>query len=393
MFSGKFEYNTSENKISRLLTEKRKSGVRIYDLTESNPTRAGFDYEAEKILESVYQKGSLEYNPDPKGIPAARKAVKEYYKSAGLKVSEENIFLTSSTSEAYSFVFKLLTDPFDEILIPSPGYPLFSFIAEMESVTVKHYTLKYQAENRFRIDIDSIGRQLSPRVKAIVLVNPNNPTGNYLDKEDLTGIISLCKANNIALICDEVFLDFNIDTGCRSKISVVTVYDVLTFTLSGISKICALPQMKLSWIAVNGPDKIREAAKSKLEIISDTYLSAGTPVQIGLSALLKGRHHIQKQIKERIISNYTILKSEFGQDRYISVLNTEGGWYSVLKINIPVNEEKLAYDLLSKHNVYIHPGYFFDFEDEGYAVVSLLTKQHELKKGIKGIKNCLKELL
>ncbi|MBI5403665.1 MAG: pyridoxal phosphate-dependent aminotransferase [Ignavibacteriae bacterium] len=393
MFSKKFEYNTSENKISRLLTEKRNSGVKLYDLTESNPTKAGFEYEAVKILESVSGYGSLEYNPDPKGIPAARKAVKEYYESAGLKVSEENIFLTSSTSEAYSFVFKLLTDSFDEILIPSPGYPLFSFIAEMESVTVKSYTLKYTDENGFGIDFDSIKRQLTPKTKAIIVVNPNNPTGNFLHKEDLTGLISLCKANNIALICDEVFLDFNINTVGNNILSVVQADGALTFTLSGISKICALPQMKLSWIVINGPENIRDAAKSRLEIISDTYLSVGTPVQIGLSTLLEGRHHIQRQITERIISNYEFLKSEFEKDKNISVLKTEGGWYSVLKINIKINEEKLAYDLLDKHNVYIHPGYFFDFEDEGYAVVSLLTKKDELKKGIHEIKNCLLKLL
>lgn len=392
MFSKKSGYNTADNKISSLLSEKRKSGVKIFDLTESNPTCAGFDYDKVKILNAISSEDSVIYNPDPKGMLSARTAVKNYYESVGIYTVEENIFLTSSTSEAYSFVFKLLADPCDEILIPSPGYPLFSFIAEMESVSVKSYTLFYSSENGFRIDFDSINRQLSSKTKAIVLVNPNNPTGNYLYKDDLSELIILCKTNDFALICDEVFLDYKIYGGNKNILSLASVNDVLTFTLSGISKICALPQMKLSWIVINGPEKISREAKSRLEIISDTYLSVGTPVQLGLPSLLNGRHFIQKQISERIISNFNFLKTEFEQEKNISVLKTEGGWYSVLKINITVNEEKLAYDFLDKHNVYIHPGYFFDFEDEGYIVVSLLTKPEELKKGIKEIKNCLMEL-
>jgi alanine-synthesizing transaminase len=389
MFSNKLDYNTEENKLSKLLSDKKKSGVKLLDLTESNPTKAGFDYQKEKILESIAHPDSLLYNPNPKGLLSARTAIKNYYNDFGIDVNVENIFLTSATSEAYSFVFKLLTDPFDEILIPSPGYPLFSFISELESVSVKYYKLKYSASVGFEIDFDSLNSQISDKTKAIVIVNPNNPTGNYLKKNDLTELINICKNKNISLICDEVFLDFNIEKESDEVVSISGVNEVQTFTLSGISKVCGLPQLKLSWIIVNGKKEICEEAKSKLEVIADTYLSVGTPVQLALKELLGNRQYIQSQISERINSNYNFLKSQFLNDNKISLLKTEGGWYSVLKMFGIINEEKSAFDLLDKQDVYIHPGYYFDFEEEGYIIVSLLTQQDVFKEGIIRIVNHL----
>ena len=391
MFSKRFDYNTEENKLSKLLSDKKKSGIKLLDLTESNPTKAGFNYQNEKILESISHPDSLLYNPNPKGLLSARTSIKSYYKNFGVNINEENIFLASATSEAYSFVFKLLTDPFDEILIPSPGYPLFSFISELESVSIKYYNLKYFGLDGFKIDFNSLNSQLSDKTKAIVVVNPNNPTGNYLKKNDLNELIKICKNKNISLICDEVFLDFNIDKEKDEIISTSGVNEIQTYTLSGISKVCGLPQLKLSWIIINGQKEICEVAKTKLEIIADTYLSVGTPIQLALQALLENRFYIQKQISDRIKSNYNFLKTIFPNDDRISILKTEGGWYSILRISENVDEEKLAFDLLDKQNVYIHPGYYFDFEEEGCIIVSLLTQQNTIKEGITRIKNHLSE--
>jgi len=392
MFSKKFDYNTSGNKLSLLLEEKRKSGERIFDLTESNPTNAGFVYDNDKILNAISTAESLKYNPGPRGILSARIAVAKYYKSKGIKIDEDCIFLTSSTSEAYSFIFKLIADPFDEVLIPTPGYPLFPFIAELESINIKFYHLKYSKQDGFRIDFDSLKSNITEKTKAIITVNPNNPAGNFLCKNDFQGLINVCVENNAALICDEVFFDYNISKESEKRVSSAGIGEILSFTLSGISKICALPQMKLSWIVLNGPGKIPEEAKSRLEIITDTYLSVGTPVQLALPTLLETRHGIQKQISERINSNYSFLKKEFAGEEKISVLNTEGGWYAVIKINTQFDEEKFAFDLLDKKNVYVHPGYFFDFVKEGYIVVSLLVKPIDFEEGILKIKSFTADL-
>ena len=385
MFSKRFDYNIEENNLSKLLNEKKSAGVKILDLIESNPTNAGFDYNETGILNSIAKPESMKYVPNPKGLESAREAVSQYYREKSITINTDNIFLTSSTSEAYSFIFRLLTDPFDEVLIPRPSYPLFSFIAEMETVNIKYYNLIYSDNKTWEIDFESINSQLTEKTKAIILVNPNNPTGNFVKLKEINLLLKICKANNIALICDEVFMDYILETERNSTFSLAGINYVLTFTLSGLSKICGLPQMKLSWIVVSGPDKECEEAKAKMEIITDTYLSVGTPIQLAASDLLIGKEFIQKQIKKRVLRNYDYLKTESERKDYFELLRTEGGWYSVLKIPNNINEDTLAFELLDKKNVYIHPGYFFDFNEEGYIVVSLLTPEEKFNKGIKRI--------
>jgi alanine-synthesizing transaminase len=385
MFSKRFDYNIEENNLSKLLNEKKSAGVKILDLTESNPTNAGFDYNETGILSSIAKPESMRYVPNSKGLESAREAVSQYYREKSIAVDADNIFLTSSTSEAYSFIFKLLTDSNEEVLIPSPSYPLFSFIAEMESVNIKYYNLIYSDNKLWEIDFESINSQLTKNTKAIILVNPNNPTGNFVKLKEINLLLKICKENNIALICDEVFMDYILEAERNNTFSLAGINYALTFTLSGLSKICGLPQMKLSWIVISGPDKECEEAKAKMEIITDTYLSVGTPIQHAVSNLLIGKEFIQTQIKERISRNYEYIKSISAGGNYFKLFGTEGGWYSVLKIQKKINEETLAFELLDKKDVYIHPGYFFDLKEEGYIVVSLLTPEEKFKEGIKRI--------
>jgi hypothetical protein len=262
----------------------------------------------------------------------------------------------------------------------------------MESVNLKFYDLIYTENELWEIDFASVKSQITKYTKAIILVNPNNPTGNFIKLKEINLLLKICKENNIALICDEVFMDYVLEIERNNTFSLTGINYVLTFTLSGISKICGLPQMKLSWIVVSGPVKECEEAKSKLEIITDTYLSVGTPVQLALSNLLIGKEYIQTQINERILNNYNYIKTECKVKSYLELLKAEGGWYTILKIKKIINEDTLAFDLLDKKDVYIHPGYYFDFKDEGYIIISLLTSVDNFKKGLKRILDYL-ELL
>ncbi len=385
MFSKRFDFNIDANRLSLLLKKKKSSGSRILDLTMSNPTDAGLNYNSIGILNSIAKPESLNYLPEPKGLASARESVSRYYYEKNISVKVGDIFLTSSTSEAYSFIFKLLTDPFDEILIPRPSYPLFSFIACIESVNLKYYDIVYTKNKIWEIDFKSISNRLTKNTKAIILVNPNNPTGNFVRLKEINILSKICRKNNIAFICDEVFIDYGLDAEQKEIFSLAGINSNLTFTLSGISKICGLPQMKLSWIVVSGPGEICKEAKEKLEIITDTYLSVGTPVQLAIGDLFSEKARIQRQIKDRITKNYDTLKSVTVNSILMDLFKNEGGWYSVVKVNKNIDEEIMAYDLLNLKDVYIHPGYFFDFTCEGYIVLSLLTPAEIFEDGIKRI--------
>jgi alanine-synthesizing transaminase len=390
MYSERFNYNIEENELSELLKKKKFTGIDVLDLTVSNPTDVKIDYDETLILKSISHPGSLKYIPNPKGLLTAREAISRYYKEKNVEVNADNIFLTSGTSEAYSFVFKLLTNPFDEVLIPRPGYPLFSYIAEMESIRIKYYDLNYSENGCWTLNIDSLKSSLTKKSKAIVCINPNNPTGNFIKENELKELLSICGENNLSLICDEVFLDYDIDVDKKNIFSFTGNNDVLTFTLSGISKICGLPQMKLSWIVVSGNLVDVEESKSKLEIITDTYLSVGTPIQLGLKEILENSKSIQNNIKYRLINNYNFLKSEISGLSKFELLKAEGGWYSVLKIRGDIDEESFVYSLLKDKDVYVHPGFYFDFMEEGYIVISLLVTEKIFIKGIRRILNYLK---
>jgi len=380
MFSSRLNWGIPANPLSRLLAQKRASGASILDLTESNPTSAGFSYPVDHILNALADPRSLCYEPAPAGILAARSAVSGYY---GGIVDAERILLTASTSEAYALLFKLLADPGDEILVPRPSYPLFDFLAALESVRVVEYPLVYHAG--WETDFDALGRKITPRTRAIVVVNPNNPTGSYLKKSELSELTSLCRRHDLAILSDEVFSDYALAEDARRVSSLVNLDEVLTFSLSGLSKLVGLPQLKLGWIAASGPAQARQEAHERLELIADTYLSVGTPVQWAAAPLLALRESMQGQILQRVRGNLAYLKSQIVPDSPWRVLEPEGGWYAVIQAPRIHTEEDWVLTLLGEDHVLIQPGFFFDFESEAFLVASLLTPPEIFQEGIRRI--------
>jgi len=380
MFSSRLDWSAPENPVAKSLREKRSRGVELLDLTESNPTAAGFSYPADLLLAALSDPRALRYEPNPAGLADARAAVAEYYRTISPDVSPDRILLTASTSEAYSLLFKLLADPGDEVLVPRPSYPLFEFLAALESVRPVPYPLVYDAQ--WWIDFDALERQVTGRTRAIVLVNPNNPTGSFLKEQELNRLAALCRHHGMAILSDEVFSDYVFSPDPQRVGSLAGVDGVLSFVLSGFSKVLALPQVKLGWILVGGPEKLRSEAFSRLELIADTYLSVSTPVQWAARRLLACRTSIQAQILDRVRANRAFLAGRIGSDSPWRLLHTEGGWYGVLEAPRIHSEEEWTLELLSQDNVVVQPGFFFDFEREAFLVVSLLTSGEIFREGI-----------
>ncbi len=360
MFSTRLDWSLETNRLSAVLKTKKN----VLDLTESNPTRAGFEYPSEQILSALSDARAMKYEPQPRGLFSAREAVAKYY--GGIPASR--ILLTASTSEAYSYLFKLLCDPGDEILSPRPSYPLFEFLAGLESVRVVQYPLRY--DGVWHIDFDALERAITPRTRAIVVVNPNNPTGSFLKRDEWSRLQQL----GIPILSDEVFSDYAFAPD-RSRVPSLTESSVLAFSMSGLSKIAALPQMKLGWIVASGPGQ--EAALDRLELIADTYLSVATPVQIALPRLLEASVVVRAQIIARTSANLARLKS------VAQPLHMEGGWYAVLQVPRTRTEEEWALTLLDRHNVLVQPGFYFDFESEAFLVLSLLTSPDIFAEGLR----------
>ena len=376
-FSSRLAWDLAPNRLSRLLEEKRSAGAALLDLTESNPTAAGFVYPAERILSSLTDPRSLRYEPAAAGLAGARAAVADYYSG---RIDADRILLTASTSEAYAFVFKLLADPGDEVLVPAPSYPLFDYLAALDSVRIVQYPLVY--DSSWRIDFESLSRSVTPRSRAIVLVNPNNPTGSFLKQSELAPLITLAREHNLALLSDEVFADYLFNADVPVVPTLTGVEDVLTFCLSGLSKVAALPQLKLGWIVAGGPARHRRPAFERLELIADTYLSVSAPVQWAAPELLGLRGEMQRQIMARVRANRQFLASRIGPASPWRLLSAEGGWYAILEAPRLYGEEEWVLRLLAEHNVLLQPGFFFDFEREAFLVISLLTREDIFRAGV-----------
>ncbi len=378
MFASRTGWALAPNRFSAALERHRASGREALDLTESNPTRCGFAYD-QSLLSVLADQRGLVYDPHPKGLRAAREAVCGYYRQRGAEIDPEQVILTASTSEGYSFVFRLLCDPGDEVLVPAPSYPLFEFLASIQDVKLVSYPLLY--DHGWQIDLHGLAEALSPRTRAILVVHPNNPTGSFVKPAEMDLLDALCRERQVALVADEVFLDYAHDGAARP--SFASPRQALTFTLSGISKICALPQMKLAWIVAGGaPEPAREAL-ARLEVIADTYLSVGTPVQLALPDFLVQRDEIQRQVKERVAANLAELDRQLAAQKSVRRLEVEGGWYAVLRVPATRSDEELAIALLDEQSVIVHPGHFYDFPAEGYLVVSLITPVDVFADGVK----------
>jgi aspartate/methionine/tyrosine aminotransferase len=385
-FSARTAWDTSETELARAIIERRERGLPLLDLTASNPTHCGFVYDEVAILSPLARREALVYDPDPRGITQARKAVAKYYVDHGAIVDPEQLCLTTSTSEAYSFLFRLLCDPGDEVLIAQPSYPLFDFLAQIENVRLVPYPLFY--DHGWRMDAEAlrsqIMAQITSKTRAIGLVHPNNPTGHFTKDVERAELEELCSEHGLALIVDEVFLDYGVG-GHAGRSFACGPHPVLTFVLSGLSKIAALPQMKAAWIAAFGPKPELGQALGRLEIIADTFLSMNAPVQCALSEWLAGRERLQAQISARVEENLRRLDSLLSSQTMVSRLEVEAGWYAVLRVPALESGEDLALRLIRDHGVSIHPGYFFGFGGDSWLVVSLLAQVSEFTGGIDAI--------
>ena len=380
-FSERTNWELGENPLAQALTELRSSGAEIFDLTESNPTRCGFSYPPEMFLSPLASTDNLFYAPHPKGMLRARQAISDYYAARRASVDPERLVLTSATSEAYSFLFRMLFEPGDRVLVPAPSYPLFSYLAGLNDVEVDHYPITLR-DGAWAIDTVSLESSVKTITRAVILVSPNNPTGSCVKTAELAALNAIASRHGLSLICDEVFSDYIFGTNPDICPTLAENSGVPTFVLSGLSKALALPQMKLSWIAANGPEPILRQSLDRLEVIADTYLSVNTPVQNACAAWLPGSAAIRDQVLARVKENFAFLKEAVGSDGKGNVLPVEGGWYAVLRVDLDDPEDEWAVRLLRERRVYVHPGFYFDFEDEGNIVLSLLPPPERFREGV-----------
>ena len=378
MFADRTDWNLTPNRLSEALSHHRAAGKPLIDLTASNPTACGFLYGQEAILHALSNPEVLSYEPSARGLESARRAVVSYYAARNTQISPEDILLTISTSEAYSFIFRTLCDSGDELLIPEPSYPLFGFLADIQDVRLVRYPLLY--DHGWQIDFHTLEQAITPRSRGVIVVHPNNPTGHFTKPAEFVQLNKFCASRQMALIADEVFLDFTL--GENPPLSFAANCSALTFTVSGISKISGLPQMKAAWLITSGPEPLKQQAFARLELIADTYLSMNAPVQLALPAFLEQRHTFQRQVLTRIRKNIAELDRLLAQQSHCTRLHLEGGWYAVLRVPATRSDEDFAIDLLTTKDVYVHPGHFYDSPSDGLLIVSLITREHEFAEGI-----------
>ena len=383
-FAQRTSWDLRSNRYTLALEAHRRADRKVLDLTASNPTIIGLRYREEKLIEALANRRALIYEPQAKGLLSAREAIAIYYAERGSHVSPDDLVLTTSTSEAYSFVFRLLCDPSDAVLMPVPSYPLFDFLAGLQDVKLTPYELVY--DHGWQMDVHSIQTAISRanaggnECRAVLVVHPNNPTGSYVKASETEGLNQLCASNNMAIIADEVFLDYGLKPEPAQTFT--SNGEALTFSLSGLSKISALPQMKVAWIAVRGPEGLKAEALRRLEIIADTYLSMNTPMQLAVPMMLEERRGIHRQLMYRIRENLAELDSQLTAQKLCHRLELEGGWYAVLRVPVTGSDEDLAISLLQQTGVLMQPGHFYDFPAEGYLVLSLITEPQIFREGI-----------
>jgi aspartate/methionine/tyrosine aminotransferase len=377
MFSERTNWNLEPNRLSRALAAL-PGGRPLVDLTASNPTVAGFRYDERGFHRAIRSSAFRRYEPDPKGLLPARRAVAAYYAPRKIRISPDDMILTTSTSEAYSYVFRTLCNPGDEILVPAPSYPLFSFLADIQDVKLARYPLVY--DHGWQLDFHALEQAITPRTRGVIVVNPNNPTGHFCKPAEIKKLNDVCSARRLALIADEVFLDFALRS--KNPPSLAGNSGALTFTMSGLSKISGLPQVKAAWLITSGPEQWKAPALARLEMIADTFLSMNTIVQGAMPEFLKQRRGFQRQLMARVRNNLAQLDRRLSAQQSCTRLEMQGGWYAVLRVPATRPDEDLAIEVLQAKGVYVHPGEFYDFAGGGYLVVSLITPEKEFAEGI-----------
>lgn len=414
-FSARTSWDLTPNRLAIRLQELRESGSSILDLTESNPTRCGFAYPAESILRAIADPAGLSYDPDPRGLRSAREAVarelSRFARSSESRgdaatahrfVDPDSIVLASGTSEAYSWLFKLLCEPGDRVLVPAPSYPLLDFLAHLENVELTQYPIRY--DGRWHIDLERIAALCGPRTRALVIIQPNNPTGSFLSEQELSNLAAILADRGVSLISDEVFIDYGFDPAASPIPSALdeplpgggtsaarSGEAGLRFVLGGLSKSAGLPQMKLAWIAVAGPSQQREAALQRLETIADTFLSVNTPVQVGVAQLPEVGASVREQIRTRVRVNRETLLGLQRSNSCWSCLDAQAGWYAVLRLPRLHSDDEWCLRFLERAHVHAHPGHYYSFPVDGHVVLSLLPRPEAFLEGITRIVRLVEE--
>ena len=378
MFSQRLPADLEPNPLTRVVSDLRADAMPLIDLTASNPTTCGFDYPLD-LLEGLADRRALRYEPQPFGLDSAREAVAADYARRSVAVAPGRVALTASSSDSYSLLFKLLCDPGDSALVPAPSYPLFEHLARLDGVTVRPYRLEYHG--RWMLDVHELGAIADARTRAVLAVSPNNPTGSILTRGETSELHAFCASRGLALVGDEVFCDYLLMPGADGSPSVLDEGQALAISLGGLSKSVGLPQLKLGWMAIGGPDSLVRPALQRLEIIADTYLSVATPVQVAVSHLLEHGAPVRQQIADRVLLNYNVLRSLAEHYPACRVLPAEGGWSAVVQGPAIMPDEARAIALAQKSGVLVYPGYFFDFDRDGYVVMSLLVPPVEFRAG------------
>jgi alanine-synthesizing transaminase len=390
MFSERVPRSLEPNRITHALRRTRAAGRRLLDITTTNPTTAGFDYPT-SLLSTLAASDGLVYQPQPLGLDDARKAVACDYARRGLDARTDRIVLTASTSEAYSLLFKLLCEPSgSSVMVPVPSYPLFDHLTALDGVQSIPYRLDY--DGRWTISIDELERSWQPSVRAVLAVSPNNPTGSVLSRDEMHAVSTFCAERQAALILDEVFADYPLTRDGENQLleSAAATFPqsatpALTFRLGGLSKSAGLPQVKLGWMLVDGPDQLAAEALERLEVICDAYLSVSTPVQVAARELIAAGAGVRQQLLDRVRTNYAALQSFGAQYSAVDVLHADAGWSAVLRVPSIRSEENLVVDLIERDSVLVHPGFFFDFPHEAFLVLSLLPQPETFNEGVQRV--------
>jgi len=379
MFSSRLPSRLSTNAFSQAVAGLRQRGVGLTDLTVTNPTRVGLAY-PQDLLASLSDVRALSYDPAPFGLPSAREAVAGAMSSQGVQVDPDRVVLTASTSEAYGLLFKLLCDPGDDVLIPQPSYPLFELLTQLDAVDAAPYRL--EEHGAWSIDRESVIAACGPSVRAVLVVSPNNPTGSMLRRDDREWLVAFAAGRGLAIISDEVFAEFPVAPRADA-VSLLGESRVLTFTLGGLSKSAGLPQAKLGWIVVSGPDNEVAQSLERLEVICDTYLSVSTPVQVAAPRLIAESAPVRDAIRQRILQNYHALLDQASAYPAVRVVPPEGGWSVMIQVPETIGEEALVLRLLHDAHLIVHPGYFFDCHRGSHLVVSLLPEPAVFAAGVR----------
>jgi aspartate/methionine/tyrosine aminotransferase len=387
-FSRRFPWEHPQNRLTQAAAARTARGLETIDLTETNPTRAGIPYPEEELAELLRRAAAPGYRPHPRGLQEAREALAADLSRPGDPVSPDDLILTASTSESYSYLFKLFADPGDEVLTAAPTYPLLDSLAALESLELRHFRAKLR--DRFTIDPEAVEPMLSDRTRLLTVVHPGNPTGAFLSLREQADLVALCASRGLPLISDEVFADYPLaDRGPHRAGPAAANREALTFSLGGLSKGAGLPSWKLGWIRAGGPPDLRRRAVAALEMVADSYLSVASPVQRALAGLLTLAPRIRGALLERLRGNLSVLRQAVAGVPSVELLEPEGGWSVVLRVFLPATDEELALDLLEQAGVLVHPGYFFDFATEDFLVLSLLPEPSKFAEGVARIASAL----